>query len=672
MFLFSKFIGCFGLRFRRLKERYKSLSNASTPYRNASDFVALVVLPAIFLNGGLFQLFPMPGWVDAGMYLGYMLDMPTLVERYGLGATTYHATRLSWMLPGYWLHQIFPDVIAQYCMINIMYFASIWSAFLAGAGLAGRTGGYFSAAFIAYSPLFIASICFGGIDGAVVTYLFLASAFLFAPGAAQLTIYRAVGFGATSCLAAIAHPFATTLIAFFGLAYVLINKCSVKVFTRHLYWAFGGAVFTFLLVAWAGTNFGIQFFFPLDSYEMAKRALVGKFGSNYRLPANEWLHASYRLAIPVILIMALSAMALHFRASNEARSRRCAVIALITFFSVAFLGLWDALMGGVTLQFRNYTSLSFPIYALAVAELAAFNDKAERRTNGTAMFSQTLAVPALAVAALFVISNDWLEQFTEGYYLFFALLCLTITAIVLSFFSPTSSGKVKFFSYSLVSLVAISSALNLDSSNIYFGRTNVSLKQAYEGTVGLVNAIKSDANLQDRKIVFWYKRASFSTGNTDTDNKLSYRLRFGPKDYRFNYFDTLSSLYLFDQSLLGDDLPHWDKNAYERFLVPQKQKVVMIVLGKTLDDLVLAKNKLNLEGWTPTLRSSYIVTDSDFAYSAWFLDLCDEKNKLASTGLCKEIFLDRATQGNSDKPALFKSSVLKGNDDMMQVSLWRG
>ena len=656
MFTFFKFSTCFS--FLGHSQRHKSEAGSNFSYRYALDLAVLFLLPAIFLNSGLFQLFPMPGSVDAGMYLGYMLDLPTLVERYGLGATTYHATRLSWMLPGYWLHQILPDVVAHYCMVNIMYFASVWSAFFAGAGLAGRTGGYFSAAFIAYSPLFIASVCFGGIDGAVVTYLFLASAFLFAPGAAQLTICRAAGFGATSCLAAIAHPFATTLIGFIGLAYVLINKCSVKVFTRHLYWAFGGAVFTFLLVAWAGTNFGIQFFFPLDSYEMAKRALVGKFGSNYRLPVDEWLHANYRLLIPVILILALSAMAVHFRASNEARSRRCAVIALITLFSVAFLGLWDVLMGGVTLQFRNYTSLSFPIYALAVAELAAFNDKAERRTNSSAMFSITLAVPAFAVAALFVISNDWLDQFTDGYYLFFALVGLTALAITLSFLSPTPLSKVKFLSYSTISLVTISSALNLDSSNIYFGRTNVSLRQAYEGTVGLVNAIKSDANLQDRKIVFWYKRASFSTGNTDTDNKLSYRLRFGPKDYRFNYFDTLSSLYLFDQSLLGDELPRWDKSAYERFLVPYKQKVVLIVLGKTLDDLLLAKTKLHSEGWTPTLRSSYIVTDSDFAYSAWFLDLCDEKNELTSTGLCNKILLDKAHQGNIDKPALFKSNAV--------------
>ena len=117
-----------------------------------------------YLHSGIFQLFPIPGWVDAGMYLGYALNLPNMMERFAFDEVTYHGSRLSYVLPRFLMHQALDPTAAQHVETGLLYVASLFSVFAIGWHAFGRSATFLTAAFLAFNPLFLSSLTFGGAD----------------------------------------------------------------------------------------------------------------------------------------------------------------------------------------------------------------------------------------------------------------------------------------------------------------------------------------------------------------------------------------------------------------------------------------------------------------------------------------------------------------------------
>lgn len=600
---------------------------ASTGSRWLAHGLLLFVLPALFLFSGLFQRFPVPGWVDSGIYLGYFFDLPGLAARYGFGATTYHGTRLSWVLPGFWLHQALSPAAAQQALVALMYFPAVWAAYLAGRGLGGRLGGHLAAAFLAYNPLFLAAVVFGAVDGSTVAYLMGAGAFLFAPGRATLPTWRLAGFGVLACCAGVAHPFALPLAAILAAGYLLVARPAPATILRQALAALVGAAAAFLLLALVGVQYGSPFWFPLASVAMAQRA-VGGIGANYRLPPAEWVFSSYRLLIPCVLLLALA-----WRARSAQPAARKVLLAALAMLAAswAVFASFDLAVGGLTLQVRNYTNLALPACALALGALGLVAGPASWRDGrSAAAVHLLLALPTLVVAVAYGWNHEWLDSPATQWLVFGALGGWGAWAALRAWHPASQRGVIG------VAVVLLTcGALNQDSANLFVARTGVQLKAAHQGAADLVAFINADPALRQGYLAFWYRRGAFTTGDAAADRQLEYKLRFGGESFRFSYFDTLASLYLYDRSLLGADFPAIDEDAYRKFLpADAQQRAKVVLLSQRPEDLALALRILTQRGWEPAVRRSSSLGAGPFRTSVWVLDLCAAAALATADGRC--------------------------------------
>src|SRR5262245_57080570 len=73
-----------------------------------------IALPVVLLWLSPYQLSPLPGWVDVGMYLGYSFDFQGLVDRYGF---TYHGMRWTLTLPAHLLDAVFQPSVAHMLLL---------------------------------------------------------------------------------------------------------------------------------------------------------------------------------------------------------------------------------------------------------------------------------------------------------------------------------------------------------------------------------------------------------------------------------------------------------------------------------------------------------------------------------------------------------------------------
>jgi hypothetical protein len=577
---------------------------APQPRQAWVDAALLAVLPALFLYSGLFQLYPLTGWVDPGIYLGYFFDLPSLVTRYGLGETTYHGARLSWVLPGFWLHEAFSPQVAQLVLVGLMYFTSIWSAFLAGRGVGGRLGGHLAAAFFAYNPLFLAAVVFGAIDGICITYMLVATAALFSGLPAPLSRVRAAVFGVFACLATVAHPFAAPLSAFLALAYLLTARPQLKDILLHVAFATLGAIAAFLVLALIGMQFGMPFWFPAASAPMAQRALGG-FGASYKLPFSDWAVGSYRLLMPAALIAALVTVLL-----DRTQRHRRAVLASIVLLVVsgALFFIVDLIVQGTTLQVRNYTNLTLPACAVALAALVG-RPHDEISTGRLALLQLAAMVPALLLAALYAVSPDW---FVGGSKLpvLFAALC--IAGLVLAWRSARKAAGAVVFGL----FVLACGALNQDSASVYLARSKVDLREAFMGAHRLAEYIEASPRLRSGGLLIWYDRKSFTTGSELADRQLSYNMAFRNERFRFTYYDTLSSLYLFDRSLLGAKFPAIEPHQLDPVRL---QATPVIVLTQGPLDLAGANKSLAILNLAAVPVTSFKYESPTFGYTGYVL-----------------------------------------------------
>src|ERR1700733_4953886 len=102
------------------------------------EALLLMVVPAVFLGIARFELFPPPGWVDPEMYLGFFLNFPRALARFG---PDYFSMRLPWTLMGFAAHRILAPNMANYAMVLSFYYLAIGSAYLIMVPRYGRIGG---------------------------------------------------------------------------------------------------------------------------------------------------------------------------------------------------------------------------------------------------------------------------------------------------------------------------------------------------------------------------------------------------------------------------------------------------------------------------------------------------------------------------------------------------
>ena len=557
-----------------------------------------------YLHSGIFQLFPIPGWVDAGMYLGYSLNLPNLVERFGFDSVTYHGSRLSYVLPRFLMHQVLDPTAVQHIETGLLYLASVLSVFAIGWHVFGRSATFLAAAFLAFNPSFLASLTFGGTDGAAICYQLVSAAFLLSPDGLSGKRGALSAAGCFAGLAVAAHLFSVVPLAGVGLAHIVLSTPSRGQLVRYG-WLIAGAVLSVMLCGAIGMVFGIDFFFLGYSLNISERALQG-FGANYRWPLNEWLFGCYRVIVPAALLVYAALLADFLKDER----RRLWALALAALSPLLFYLVWDTVIGGVLIQTRSYLALFLPCVLIAVLALSRLSlDQVGLNGRTAALGCLVIALPSLAASAIpGAFDAMRTPQIQVLLFVTFAagLVALTFAAkIALRREWPKTMSMAWF-----ATLVVLStcSALDLDSMPVYRNATGLNYHHAYTGSVRLVEWLE-ESGLGARKPVFWFDRAEL---NEQLGERGSYRLKFHDIVRRLNYFDSLASLYLWHRSLLSADLPEIDVSVLEM----DAPRDVVVVLALHRSTIERAQDRLQALGYRPASLGSLDYEGGDFAWRA--------------------------------------------------------
>ena len=520
-------------------------------YKDRAAWVLLLCALAFFFSGWI-QLFPIPGWVDAGLYQGYALNFQNLVSRYGLKATSYHGSRLSYVLVLYGSHLWASPEIGQYLQLLFFYLLSVLSLLSLGYRQFGRGPALLGTAFLAFNPLFLSALTFGGADGAAVAYVALSLALLFTPSGFAGGRMSLLAAGAACACACAAHPFAFPALVGLLAAYHLAAGVGWSGLGRYVYVGAGGLLALAVLGA-IGTTLGLKFFFVKYSFQMT-RMMAGGFGASYFKPLSEWLYVNYRVLVPVVLGGSALALLLAPRpAPSRDRLLQAAVIAPLLPFT---LYLWMNLSGLFpALQARFYFTPLLPSLVLCVFTLA--REIAARRLLAQVLL---LGLPAVLVGAGIVSAPNPGPEVAR--LVFWSLLGLGGVLVVLLFAARRTGrdrGSASLVTATLV-LCAGCLAFSEDSLQVYRARTGDDYKEVYEGASHLVQVLE-DSQVGASLPVFWFDRKSV---NARDGLASTYYLRLNDKPLHLNYLDTLVSYYLWDPVMLATSLGAVDATRLDR------------------------------------------------------------------------------------------------------------
>ena len=531
-----------------------------------TDWAASVLLwcgLAVFFSRWI-QHFPIPGWVDAGIYQGYAINLPSLVIRYGFSALSYQGSRLSYVLVLYASHRLASPEIAQYLQLAFFYLLAVLSVLSCGYRSFGRGPALVGTAFLAFNPLFFSALCFGNGDGAALAYVALALVLLFGPSGLAGRKRALVAAGAACACACTAHPFAFAALVGLLVAYHLSADVGWSGCGRYLY-LLVGALLAIAVLGSIGTTFGLTFFFLSYSFRMTGMLARG-FGANYLKPASEWLYLNYRVLAPLILGSAAVAVLLGRPAPVRTRPLLGACLAPMLpysmFLYMNLFGRFPALQG------RHYVTPILPLLALSVFALV-------REVTGEYVSRRLLVLvflaglPTVAVAAGLVRSPTLGPAAARLTFWSLAAFGGAFSAVL---FIARRTGREKTVAFLVAASLVLSTAcfaLSEDTLHVYKVSTGDDYKEVYLGASHLVRSLEQ-SEVGPLGPLFWFDRESL---NARVGLRSTYYVRFGDEPRHFNYFDTFASYYLWDRALLATSVQEVDEQKLARVL---RQPIVFL------------------------------------------------------------------------------------------------
>lgn len=322
---------------------------------------AAIVILAAGIFSGFYEHFPKPGWVDAGMYTGYIVN-PKLYTSYPLVAHNYQGSRLGFLVPLAVFARLFGDSCGREVFAYALYIASALSLTLIAFFALGRSwlSIVFSSLVIA-SPLLASSVTYGGADGPAAAFTLVAIALFAMATRLESRAGRgllALSSGLVAGLAISSHVFsALGLGAALGyFVFVSISEPRVRVLFAYFIVGFAGCLGGLTIL---GYKIGLDRFYLLFSFPWINQSFRGS-GYSFEQPKDEWI-SQFQLWLPLYATAALALCLIVYRRLTGSRlllSELYGIFILIATSSF-FIG-FDNLGGGNLLATPAYLNLVFP------------------------------------------------------------------------------------------------------------------------------------------------------------------------------------------------------------------------------------------------------------------------------------------------------------------------
>ena len=318
----------------------------------ATPFLLLAVNPNLFITSS-------NGWIDPWLYTGFHLSLPEHLLRWG---STYYATRLAWLLPGFGLHQLFSPLLANYVLHISFFYVLLFSVyFLVTSGI-NRTVAFVVTLLVALNPETVAAMSWDYVDGAVITY-FAVSLLCFekAASGAHRWLWAAAAGAGLACLAA-SNLVAITLWPVCGL-FLLLRVGVVRWRTTLAILAVAAAGMVAMLAVFGvlSAQLGGSFLFLKPSVTYASQNLW--LPSPYDVKGTEWLLNSPALILPAVAALG----ALLAVAGRWSILRPFSGLFQVTTLAAVVWMVTHSVLWSHSIHIPYYTSYLVPLGLLALA-----------------------------------------------------------------------------------------------------------------------------------------------------------------------------------------------------------------------------------------------------------------------------------------------------------------
>jgi len=382
------------------------LSVSNQPFRWSQidkQVLVLFLLPLVQLLINPNWIFP-PVGIDSWVYLGYQLDLPNHLRMFD---GQYYGTRLTALLPGWLVHQVFSAVAAN-CVLHLgLYYTCVFSLYGTLRRVVSARAAGMAAALLGTHSHFMNTMGWDYVDSYGIAYFFLATWLLGTANRSSwwpLWVHLA---GLSLAALAIANVVYVILLPFPFIVYLVENRIRKgHPLWLGLYFLFSSSLgFTLLLCCFNESITG-RFWFFGPSIAWGHNFVSQNPVNPWRLPAGEWLPNATWIAVPLISTIGSLAVLISSRrdaVSVHSLERNIWPLQMLGLAAM-FLSL-EATGKLCPLQFSFYSSVLIPAAFLSLGvQLDSFCQALERPTY--------LALGALSVACLFL--GEVVELYLES------------------------------------------------------------------------------------------------------------------------------------------------------------------------------------------------------------------------------------------------------------------
>lgn len=555
------------------------------------------------------QTSPPPGWVDPAMYLGYFLDYENLLAKFG---QNYHSARLPFALTGSFLYTVFTPRTAADLLVILFAWLAIAGVYGTVAKLHGRVPAFFICCWLAFNPLWIATMARGYVDGPAMSFILLAFAVI--ASAAGNGVYRFIAGGALIALGAATHPITLLLAGCGVLALLVMSWRSWRDFGFAILALGAGFALALAALGLVSLALGGKFLFILADQNAITRSFAG-FGTNYQLAWHEWVPMNYRILGPVFALIVAGATILYTRRLGGTPQATWLGLMLL-LGPLAFLLYWDFVIGGAALQSSFYTGYLLPGQAFILAGAAGAVTRLRPGERPARWAVIVLMVGGGALLAIYLAPSLWdleasVVQFRYKWLFLLACLTLLLGALFIFRWRPALAGLGLVFI-----LLAV---INSDTRRI-FRPADAPDFGAYLTATARVSSFVKGLGLGERRLLFWFDRESYSDTDPHRAFWTSYSLRFVTTVLRLNYWDSLISAWQWDRSMLGARMPSFDTTE-RTVLHALPVQTSVAILCRDANECDAGRDRLEELGYKPQLRGLTPVTEP--GTSAFFIRVYD-------------------------------------------------
>lgn len=535
----------------------------------------LLVLPLILIsiNGSWLFIYPLQGLLDPWIYTGYFLDFKSHLVNF---STTYFGSRLPWILPGYFVHKIFPPLLANTLLHLIYYYTSICSLYLILKNLFTKQVAFLTVLLMGTFIYFLRSFGSNYIDGAAITYLLLTLFFL-TPSSqskkARLGIFFSGFF--YSCLL-FTQIFSIAFTPFLLFYYFIFFRCYPKKAYFFFLTGFLMATFTFCCI---NKSYQGEFFFFLPALKTAARLTIN---NDFWLPFSHWGKQAPWTYLPLTVAFGSLLTLFIYQFSQY---QIALLLQLLYLLNCLIFLLFQFFEKQPVIQHSYYLCYLFPSLFLAIGgQIALFVDYLSSSSIFFNLFTGIVALLSFTLPSDCFVLPHWLIVF----------IILTFLNYACHFYKG-STQKLLGVTFFILSF----GILNLSQN--YAKKSTPSQATQKSAFIALYRGFEK-INIIDpqKKGVFW----------------------FNQKEPQNTFYWALCCNHLCHQSLLNAHLPKIDSTNL--FVTPKEQGKVF-VLSTLENPIEEAKKGLAPMGFTCHFDQEAIIEEGPFFFKITSLNI--EKNK---------------------------------------------